>query len=258
MNFNGHKYAELANFNCTINGKAMLEFWDDIVLPAFVSGRKRKTRNGAECFLYNVHVIELKDKRKILCGIHVKSTKLVVKSQFTEEEGLIPTDYSLPSAPYSIFIIFLDDHKMAYIKNQAGSPELSSFKYTVDKLLRDTIKENKENDNIKHCLNIVNIPSKNRLEETINELHKITRVKFEFFKLNDSVSFDNVGISMVDEAIQLGADNATAEYKNVRNKKELIKRINKSGEFKSFTIKGSTVNNNNITINNDVVSEKNL
>lgn len=64
-----------------------------------------------------------------------------IYNQYNDNDGLYRQEQHPKSAPYSVFVIFLKNHRMALIKNQAGSPDIRLFTSTLRDILTKYRKE---------------------------------------------------------------------------------------------------------------------
>ena len=64
-----------------------------------------------------------------------------IYNQYNDNDGLYRQEQHPKSAPYSVFVIFLKNHRMALIKNQAGSPDIRLFSSTLRDILTKYRKE---------------------------------------------------------------------------------------------------------------------
>ena len=102
---------------------------DDIIIPALTSGIFRESGKKTR-FLFNDVSLRHFSGEYVICGLLIKDTILEIQSEYDDEVGLIETDKSMQSAPYSLFMIYLKNHRMVLVKNQKGSPDIRSFKST--------------------------------------------------------------------------------------------------------------------------------
>jgi hypothetical protein len=189
-----NKSMYIANFNCTFgkDNKPMLEHFEDVILPAFQQNYIRE-KDGIKYFFDNVK-LTMTNGQFMLAGLIIKRTKLEIKSLYKEEEGLVRTNQVVPSDPYSYFLINLKNHRLALVKNQKGSPDLSNFsataRYVLSEYVKNVNKEMKEKDKRlpKANLNIVAIPFEGVIKEELKKIKKINRVTLRFYPLNGDVS----------------------------------------------------------------------
>lgn len=190
----------IANFNIVFGDdeEPLLNYFDSAILPAFKSEFKKKSGDNEYSFM-KVEIKEIDEDGLVLTGIIVKKTTIEIKSKFDDEGVLIDTDERYPTAPFSLFVIHLKNHRMTLVKNQKGSPDLKSFSSTFKKVLKLYIRsENeirKENgvDLIpRPVVNIVGIPMKESIEEALGKVMKINKLTLRFYPLNGDLDFRNL------------------------------------------------------------------
>ena len=124
----------LANFTCTFGDKfVLLDMFDTIVLPAFQSGYTR-THGSATYFLLGVTLIKYGDNELVLAGRLIKDTK-VERDQFVSGGNIVKDKQTLQSAPSSFFAIILSNHKLLYVRENSGAPQISAFETTIEHFL---------------------------------------------------------------------------------------------------------------------------
>ena len=190
----------IANFNVTFgeNEEPMLTHFRDIILPAFNSGIKRETGSGEKkdkYYFVNSRVADV-DGEEVFTGQLVKDTELEVKSKIVNEE-LVPTDEHYPAAPYSVFYIFLRNHRMILIRNQKGSPDLRSFRVTANTIIGRYIKRINAADDCKTILpeanvEVIGIPTLETWNNIFKQVKKVRSLELRFFPLNGDKNFNPV------------------------------------------------------------------
>lgn len=199
----------VANFNVTFGkmDEPMLNYFNSIIYPAFTSNIKReyKLSLGSESvdkyYFLDATLLKYDNEDYVLSGKIVKETILEVKS-VVEDEKLIQRDERYPTAPYSVFYIYLRNHRMVLIKNQKGSPDIKSFgvtaRYILNQYIREKNKQLKESedDNVQllpFChVNVVGIPMREDLEEALKKVHKMTKLKLRMYPLNGDLDLNKV------------------------------------------------------------------
>jgi len=205
----------IANFNLVFYGKdeePLLSQFDTILMPALISGEKR-TSGDSKYFLLDVGIQQDEDDEYVLKGLIVKQTVLEVKSDLDENGRLIEKDEKYPTAPFSMFAIYLKNHRMVYVQNQKGSPSLDNFKATIKYLLNLYVdKKSKElNKELPiPILNVVGIPMRKKLKDALEEVDKINQLCLRFYPLNGDIDYSGLfgGIS---KDIRGAADSKRAE-----------------------------------------------
>jgi len=194
------KKVSVANFNVVFLGEKdespLLDYFDDILMPALTSGIVRKVGDSTYLFV-DIEIKQDSSGEYVLTGLLVKSTVLEIKSIFDENGNLVNRDDIYPTAPFSTFVIYLKNHRMVLVENQKGSPHLDSFRSTV-KYVIDTyvVKKNHELKEADQSLlpiplvSIVGIPPKGGIAEQLRSVEKITKLTLRFYPLNGDGDID--------------------------------------------------------------------
>lgn len=190
----------IANFNVVFgeSEQPLLKHFDSIVLPAFSKGFKNISGDNEYRFM-NVQLVDTKKETLALTGIIVKKTFVEIKSKFNEDGNLIETDEEYATAPYSLFVIHLNNHRMTLVKNQKGSPELKSFSSTFRKMLASYIRSENRIRKEKELellplpeINIVGIPMRDSIEDALRKVKKINKLTLRFYPLNGDLDFSGL------------------------------------------------------------------
>lgn len=192
------KIMQYANFNITFGQeeKPLLEYFDQIVLPAFQGEYIRENDNNGTSFVFqNVALKEIKDEI-VLVGNYVKSTGYSARTQLKNNE-LVSVNKYLESAPFSRFIIFLRNHRMILVKNESASPDIRSFQAMVRGcLINFRYKQLKKNEHKRKIIqmdipnanvNIVDMPLPQNIDEILKDVGKMEFLKLRFFPLNNDL-----------------------------------------------------------------------
>ncbi|MBP1042387.1 hypothetical protein I6N95_15310 [Vagococcus sp. BWB3-3] len=199
---------DIANFNLTFGKEQMpmLNHFEDFLLPALKMDYVREKQDNSFSF-NSIKVIDT-DNGFALTGIIIKDTRLEVRSIIDKEGNLVETDREHPSAPYSFFCVFLKNHRMIFVPNQKGSPNLVSFSATVNLFLyeyrrRYNLSREKDGKPTRlpiYQLNIVGIPSKRNIKAAIQKVDKVNKMKLRFYPLNgEDLDLANVALSKIRE-----------------------------------------------------------
>ncbi len=187
------KRVSVANFNVVFyvgkEERALLDHFDDIVMPVFNSGIIKKSGDAT----YRLMDVQVKQENDdyLLTGLIVKKTMLEIKSDLNDKGELIELDEKYPTAPFSTFIIYLKNHRMLYAENQKGSPNLKTFRSTIQymfsqylrDILKDKGKEEKKNFPIP-IVNVVGIPTREHLKDVLKNVEKVEKLTLRFYPLN--------------------------------------------------------------------------
>lgn len=187
------KKLSIANFNITYgqDNEPMLTHFHDILYPAFCNEQKVRTSKNVSYF----SDVELKliNSEYVLTGNLIRETHYRVRTIVVDNE-LVSSPNSVPTAPYSRFLIYLKSHRMILVKNEGQSPNLKSFQAVLRKVVERYIREvNRERDKAdlplfpNALINIVNMPLPDSIDETIKEFAKIKSINLRFSPLNNDI-----------------------------------------------------------------------
>lgn len=181
----------IADFNCTFGEEnyPLLEYFEEIVYPAFTSNVKRKPSHKNEYFFYNIKLNEYETDKFALTGMIIKKTVLERKSLIDENYSSIQyRDDQIPSHPFSYFTIYLNNHTMVLVKNQSGSPTIKEFEATARFVINEKICElNKDLKDTKFKeanINVTNIPCENSIKDALKKLESINTITLTLYPLN--------------------------------------------------------------------------
>lgn len=185
-----------ANFNITFDQDIpLLEHFEDIIYPAFCSNDLKSLGDPKRLpafYLNDVKVLMI-DNEYILTGNYILATEYDVHTQ-VQDGALVKKDFSVSTAPYSRFIIFLQNHRMVFARNESASPSVRSFQKTVRFILQKYVGnynrklKDKSNALPSANVNIVDIPLKGDIEEFFKTIKKVDLLKLSFFPLNNDLN----------------------------------------------------------------------
>lgn len=128
-----------ANFVCHFGEAELLDYLDEIVIPAFTGGGVRTFKDGT----YRLNSVEILDlgtakahSDLALCGRFIKD--MVVRSEQrydAETDTVVPDRKQMETAPSALFALLLASHKLIYLSETAHAPGLESFRSTIASLL---------------------------------------------------------------------------------------------------------------------------
>lgn len=254
----------IANFNVTFGEKEepLLTHFDDIILPAFNSTIKRITGSGAKkdkYYFINSRVVSV-DGEKVFTGQFVKDTELEVKSKVVNEK-LIEADEHYPAAPYSVFYIFLKNHRMVLIRNQKGSPDLRSFRVTVNKIVSTYISTYNASEETAKILpeanvEIIGIPTLETWNNIFARIQKVRGLELRFFPLNGDKKFNNLTNTLIDVFLKdAGAKQGTVKVGACENSNGVRDIVSQLDGVMEATVIVDFPNRKSVTIRNNTIKE---
>ena len=136
-----NQVVEFANFICHFGNDVLLDYLNEIVLPAFLNGSRTRTYGNSKYLLLDVKLVNLKSNLELsaqtpaLVGRFVMDTELQ-RDQILRDGKIIQDTQKLKSAPSSLFVLLLDNHKLIYSRQVSGAPGLPAFRTTVELILK--------------------------------------------------------------------------------------------------------------------------
>lgn len=226
----GKKRLFLANFNITFGQKnePLLEHFEDVFIPALAGGVVR--RKGDDTYIFeNIRLFELDGDEFVLACYFVKDTIVEIKSRHTQK-GLVYTNESYPSAPFSILVVFLKNHRALLVKNQKESPDVRSLNATINYVLKkyifNTNKGKKEEEKLPYALvNIVNLPSEGAITEYLDRVKKIKELILRLYPLNPEIPVNNILEGIETEIEELGASGGKIIVNSPTDKTKVVKLL---------------------------------
>lgn len=206
---------EFANYTLTFGDeKVLLDCLREIVLPSF-EGQKyvRKTRAASWFFLDTKFVTLKNDADSPVVGIAgriVKKTKLKRMQIITTDSKLLQDMQELDTAPSSLFLLILNNHRLLYCREMSGAPTLENFCATSSYCLRQAYKDFAKNqsdvapelislgENIDSTLctpppslRLTPLLHEEELESFVNRFSVIKKLSIKLLKTNEEIYMDD-------------------------------------------------------------------
>jgi len=230
-NFN-RKIIYYANFNITFGDEQvpLLKQFDDILMPSLISGVAIGRENASTKFYFNDIQVKKVNEQNILCGNIIKSTTIRRYTTLSTNNELQDDPAALESAPYSRFIIFLRNHRMILVMNEAGSPDIRSFQKAIRELLFQYVREqNKiripQEKLPKPHVNIVDMPLTNDIEQVLSQTERIEEVNWRFYPLNADISFGDMYQAVNSKVEETQSTSALLQLRSPKSNKTIISDI---------------------------------
>ncbi len=282
---------EFANFICHFGeNKVLLDYLNEIVLPAFLSGHRVRIYGGSRYLLLDVELVVLTsfvDRGRVMepaiVGKFVMDT--VLRRDQILVDGKLISDYDrLPSAPSAIFALTLSDHKLMYSKEVAGAPGLASFRTTIELLLKnrwrnyinEIVEDNRalraNNPSIarvtKRALSeafpaptveIVAMAGSRNLRDFVSQFKVLKEVAIKVVRPNAEINNDRLFASVQAARKQVNSDATTLLHRNTDglNKQQTFKQIAPAMDGNAIvTLRGVGEYNAKLSGSNEEVSVK--
>lgn len=257
------KNIHICDFNLTFdlfgyeNRVGMLDYFEKIVYPVFTSGHDRPYGKN-NYFFYDVQLREIND-RLLLTGLFVNDKK-IPKDATVKNGKLVFLDdpEELELAAISWFGIYLDNHRMFYIKNQGESPALSTFTSTVKKFVKAQVASRQDTIIENVYISVDNINSQKELEQIRKKTDIIQTAKVVISHPNPRASQKgNLYQVAKDTTSYYNQDEITIRSKNIKNPKIFFKDlIDTSVSFKETKLNILTKSGDTMTVTGDEFAEK--
>jgi hypothetical protein len=139
---------EFVNYTLVFGSeKVLLDAFNEIVEPSFAAQKYIRRTSTATWFFMDVQLIALDSNQDIpilgLAGRFVKKTKLKRTQVLTSDNQLKEDQRELDSAPSSIFVLILNNHRLLFCKEMPGAPDINNFlktsQYCLGKAYADYI-----------------------------------------------------------------------------------------------------------------------
>lgn len=276
------KQMYVADLNVVFGKKEepLIKHIDDIVLPALKANLSIEASERTSYIFTDVKLNEIEENEYIIQGILIKDTVLNVMSEYSQDKGLEKTNKYFKSSPYSVFIIYLKNHRMVLVKNQPGSPDIRSFGAAMKQAMKLYISEQNQERKLSKAellpmpkTHIAGIKTVQSVKEALKDVEKISKLVFKFYPLNAEWDYDSV-FGQIDGAIRkaIVSNKGRMEFSSPQSKDGVAKIIEEteglvqtemkviyksdlslSGSKKKGTIKDSEISEvMNIDLNSDL------
>jgi hypothetical protein len=202
--------ATFANFILRFGGKTLVDYLNEIVVPAFTDRSLVRSYGDRTSYqFYQVSVENLGSDTDPIGGIvgrFVKDTTLTRTQILDPKAGLKRDEQSMRSAPSAFFVLILNNHRLIYFPETAHAPDLSAFRSTAkafiglkrEQFIQRQYDEAYENDapvtkrqlgqiHPPHTLEIVPLTSSESIEDFVAGYEKLKSVQFKLLRPNDDI-----------------------------------------------------------------------
>lgn len=193
--------------------EVLLDYAEEIVLPAFLADGNVRRHGETEFRLFDVELAEIDSEGDgpvlALSGHFIKDTVLRRQQIFRRGQGLIEDLAEIESAPSAFFVLILNNHRLLYFAETAAAPTLDNFRATVEYFLRERwhmyVRAQTERENVTRrgperltlanmrrrvptpVLAIVPVAGEDAIAEIIQRFGIIKQVRFKLVEPNDEL-----------------------------------------------------------------------
>lgn len=237
--------------------KVLIDYAESIVLPALTDIRLRRQYKDTSFFFHGAELIELTQGDGLLMGVAGRLIKdtIVHRDQLYDAKAgqLVHNPQSMPSAPSSIFLLILNNHKLVYLHETRDAPPLTAFKGTLQAFVskkRDQLVEAEYEKHKKLALSegaatrpkkrdfeelhprpdleVVPLPSEASLAEFIERYAILKSVKVELLSTNAEIDNNPLFRNMRESKKEIGAQKSTLVHQNTKdglNKEKALQQL---------------------------------
>jgi hypothetical protein len=278
---------EFANFICHFGDHVLLDYLDEIVLPAFLNDRRIRIYGGSRYLLLDVKLVNLQSQWEpgavtaALIGRFVMDTVLQ-RDQILVDDKIVNDAQSIKSAPSSLFVLTLENHKLMYARQVAGAPGMSAFRTTMEMLLRtrwtayinEIYTANKQARELDSSvpritkkslyesiqgprLEVVPLAGSSNLTEFVNQFKLLQEVNIKVVRPNAEINNDGLFNTVEAARAQVNANATSLVHRNSEglNKSQSIKQIAPVMEGNAVvTLRGIGLNDTKLNGSNNEMS----
>jgi hypothetical protein len=244
---------EFANFTLKFGEKDLLDYFDEIVSPAFTQNYERSTSYEIKYRFYDVSITELiveNETHRCIIGKFVKTMK-IERNQILKDGELQIDRRVLESSPSSTFILILENHKLLFIREMKDAPGLKAFENTIGNFLKssyssyinflwkESIKSNNkrtkisiQREHVQPKIDIIPLLSTTELKQLV-EIYKIFQtLEIKLIDTNSEFHTNNFFEQARESKKALDAVQASIKFANNEglNKKEALLQIESAGK----------------------------
>lgn len=235
------KKLEFGNFTLKFGpDKVLLDFFEEIVEPSFEAQKHlRKIEGKGEYFFINTSKMKITDingkTHAAIVGRIVKNTKLK-REQIFQDNHIVLDKKELETAPTSIFILLIENHRLIFCRELPGAPSIQNFESTCQrflsiehKLLVEKLIENATPDNEKEPprgtkkkinesypspkLRVTPLSDRQSLSEFLNRFKKIDKVTIKLLPTNqEEIDNDSFWADLGRRKEEMGSTTASVQF----------------------------------------------
>ena len=203
--------ATFANFVCRFGEqKVLLDYAEEIVIPAFTRAYVRTYGERTHYHFYNVELVKLEDVGDVpvlaLAGRFIKNTELTRHQIFDARQGLVQDERSMASSPSAYFVLILNNHRLIYFPETPHAPDFSSFGATCRRFLVNARSEyvdgvhrqrREDGDRVtkqavyeehpRPTLDVIPLTGQDSVEQFMRRYEVLKRIDFRLVRPNDDI-----------------------------------------------------------------------
>lgn len=231
------KKIQFANFVFRTGNKVMLDLFDQYVSPVFF-GTALVRKYGQTSYIFEeVFLVDVGAGTEFvpaIIGRIVKDSHLKIEQKRVDGE-LVAVNEQYQTSPSAVFAIYLHNHRMIYMREHVGAPNLDTFKTVVEDFVkkihakivqkeislmrgvhpRSDWKEHSEKIrkvNELPSVNILPLVSAKGMSEAVLAMDSISKVSFQIIRPNDDANTNPFFDKVREVGNMLGGDKSKTEF----------------------------------------------
>ena len=223
---------EMGNLVCKFGSKNLLDYFGEVVHPAFFDKALVRKYSDTKYFFSKVKLITV-DGRVLLVGRFIKDMILEREQVYTPSKGLTEDHEELQSSPSSIFVLVLDIHRLIFLKETKYAPTLENFKSTIESFIKIKHKNYIEHlweesklsdkkvtkkqlllDHFPPTLDIIPLTSARSVEEFVQQYEILSSVSYVFSDRNDEQDNEGFFRAVQKQKDDVGSKATTVKHSN--------------------------------------------
>jgi hypothetical protein len=267
---------EVGNFVCKFGEKLVLvDLLDEVVLPAFFADTTREYRDTEYFFTERQFAYLRKgdaDSLALICRF-VKNTILRRHQIYSETEGIVHDEQSLPSAPSAVAVLLLKTHRLLYVREVPSAPSMHQYASTFKYLMRNAVFEHRNSiyelrrdsgervsrTQVKQLIpvpdvHVVPLVSRESLEAFIKRFEKLTSLKVELATTNSELDNEDFFKNLRKRKDEVGSATTIVQHRNPTglNKKGCTEHVEAAKQGNAYVeMRGVDKNGADLVGNND-------
>jgi hypothetical protein len=229
---------EIGNFVCRFGEEqVLLDHYESLVEPAFMSGFER-TYGETTYLLMDVKLVDAGTPDgavPALAGRFVKDTVLHQQQRLVDGQ-LEAAEQTFDSAPSSLFVLTLTGHRLLFVREHRGSPDMGQFATTIERFInrarrelidRSYLEAKASADKVtkkalgitypKAEVTVTPVLADESIEEFLKRFSVLTTVSVKLQPTNEEPDYNDFFKQLREQKEAVGADKTKLEFKGSKS-----------------------------------------
>lgn len=234
---------EFANFTVRFGDKVLIDYLNEVIIPAFKGSIETKPKYATKYFFHKVEIIEADwfgQKVHCIVGYVIKDME-IKQEQYYDGSSIVKSDTVFRKSPTSIFCLIIENHKLIYYPETAGAPGIRAFEGTVKKFIayqhrkmvdreyknekegnKKLLKRDFQKEYPKPDVNIIPIGNQQSLSDFIGIYDVIKSIEIKIIKPNNEVDPNEFFQEFHEQQERLNSTDAAIRHSNPEGLNKII------------------------------------